>query len=244
MTRSYDPLVGYHPSTRVWVAEDDEELREILGEFLRQSGREIRLFRNGRDVLEAMEKDSFDVLVTDLMMPGAGGIQILREAKKIHPESIVIILTGYASLDTAIEAIRGGAYDYIQKPFKFEEFGIVIRNASEKIILIRENRLLLQRCENSMEEMNRLQESLESHIENMMGLWKRIRKDQKDPEIELILNRVNPGPLDLDWEKKKTETETSSRIEKLRGMKKEGLLDEEEFSALKKVYSKKWKEGS
>ena len=215
MTRDHNPLIEYHSSPRVWVAEDDEELREILGEFLRQSGREIRLFGNGQDALEAVKKDSFDILVTDLMMPGADGIQILREAKKIHPECIVIIMTGYASLDTAIQAIRGGAYDYIQKPFKFEEFGIVIRNASEKITLTRENRLLLQQWKNAMEEVSQLRESWENHLENMMSLWRRIWRDKENPEIELILNQINPGPLDLDSKKKKAEREDIGQIEKL-----------------------------
>jgi FixJ family two-component response regulator len=244
MTRDHSPLIEYHPPTLVWVAEDDEELRNILSEFLRQSGGDIQVFGNGQDVLEAMKKDSFDILVTDLMMPGADGIQILREAKRLHPECIVIIMTGYASLDTAIQAIRGGAYDYIQKPFKFEEFGIVIRNASEKITLIRENRLLLQRWKDAMEEVSQLRESLETHLENMMGLWRRIWRDRKDPEIELILNQINPGPFDFDWKKKKADREAVSQIEKLIGMRKEGVIGDEEFLALEKAFSQKWREGS
>ncbi|MEI9475288.1 MAG: response regulator, partial [Deltaproteobacteria bacterium] len=133
------------PDLRIWIAEDDDEFREVLGNSLAKKRRDIRLFKDGREILEAIPGSNFDILIADLVMPGADGIQTLNEVKRLHPDRIVIIMTGYASIDSAIQAIRGGAYDYIRKPFKLEELEIVIKNASEKIALIRENKYLLQR---------------------------------------------------------------------------------------------------
>ena len=104
-----------------------------------------------------MRKEIFDLIITDLMMPGADGMEVLREAKERNPDSVVILVTGYASLDSALQAIRGGAYDYIRKPFKLDELEIVVKNACEKIMLVRENKGLLRRLKEALEEMKRLE---------------------------------------------------------------------------------------
>jgi FixJ family two-component response regulator len=225
---------------RIWIAEDDDEFREILGSSLAREHRDIRLFKDGREVLEAIPGGDFDILIADLMMPGADGIQALNKVKRVHPDRIVIIMTGYASIDSAIQAIRGGAYDYIRKPFKFEELEIVIKNASERIALIRENHSLLQKLKETVEEMNHMKKVWEEHLSNMVDLYSRVCPDQRISEMELILSQLNPVPPDQDIPKRETSDSALRVLEKLIQLKKEELIDETEFLTFKKMLLKKY----
>ncbi len=223
------------PDLRIWIAEDDDEFREILGNSLAQEHREIRLFKDGREILEAMPGGDFDILIADLVMPGADGIQVLNEVKRFHPDRIVIIMTGYASIDSTIQAVRGGAYDYLRKPFKLEELKIVINNASEKIALIRENKYLLQRLKETVEEMNHMKKVWEEHLSKLAGLYSMVRPDEKISEMELILSQMNPGPPDQDIPRRGFSEKAMPALEKLIQFKKEGLIDEGEFLTFKKM---------
>jgi DNA-binding response OmpR family regulator len=219
----------------IWVAEDDDELREILTGALSREGREVRAFKEGQEVLKAIPNGSFDLLITDLVMPGADGIQILSDVRKSHPERLVIIITGYASIDSAIQAIRGGAYDYLRKPFTLEQLEIIVKNGAEKIFLTRENEYLIRKLKESMEEINRLKAVWEEHVTEMLGIYSKIGPDQRLSEIEFILNQLNPAPPDRDLERRPLPEKTLPALEKLIQFKKEGLLNEEEFSHFKKV---------
>jgi FixJ family two-component response regulator len=225
---------------RIWIAEDDDEFREILGSSLARERRTIRLFKDGREVLEALPEGPFDILIADLRMPGADGIQILNEVKRLHPDRIVIIMTGYASIDSAIQAIRGGAYDYIRKPFKSEELEIVIQNASERIALIRENHSLLQKLKETVEEMNHMKKVWEEHLSNMVDLYARVSPDQRLSEMQLILSQLNPVPPDQDIPKREFSDNALRVLEKLIQFRKEELIDESEFLAFKKMLLKKY----
>ncbi len=131
-------------SVRVLIAEDDRAFRALLAETLQQPGREIRLAANGREALEALQETPYDLLITDIRMPEMGGMELLKEAKRLCPNILVIIITGYASLETAIQALKEGAYDYIRKPFNLEELKVSVENACVRIMLERENRRLLE----------------------------------------------------------------------------------------------------
>ncbi len=224
---------------RIWIAEDDDEFRVILGDALIKQDRMIRLFKNGQEVLEAIQQDSFDILLTDLMMPGMDGIQTLNEVKKVHPESIVIIITGYASLDTAIQAIRGGAYDYIRKPFRLEELEVVIKNACERVSLMKENLHLLKQLKATVDELNRLKEILDGHLSNILDFCVMISDEQRNSEMQLILNQINPGLPDEDPKRKGAPGLKIDHLEKLIQFKKEGFIDQDEFILLKKVLLQK-----
>jgi len=227
---------------RIWIAEDDAELREILGASLAHGQREIRLFEDGQAVLEAVRSSSFDILVTDLFMPGVDGLQLLNEVKRVHPESIVIIMTGYASLDTAIQAIRGGAYDYIRKPFKLEEMEIAITHVCEKIFLVRENKYLLQRLKETMEDLEYLKTRWDEHLTNLMNIYWVISKENKDPEMEIILKQMDPRPPDYEVKKGVSQGKALDRLDRLIQFKREGLINDEEFSSFKKILFEKIKE--
>ena len=104
----------------------------------------VTVCNDGNKAIELCRNEKFDLIITDLMMPGASGLEVLTETRKIDPDSLVVLITGFASLETAVQAIREGAYDYITKPFKLEEIKIIVNNEREKISLIRENRKLIE----------------------------------------------------------------------------------------------------
>jgi two-component system, NtrC family, response regulator PilR len=129
---------------RILVVDDEQSMREFLDIMLKKEGYRVTLASNGEEVLRFIEKEIFDLILMDIRMPRMDGITVLRRVKAISPETIVIMITAYASADTAIKAMKEGAYDYITKPFKVEEIKLIIKNALEKKNLQNENILLKQ----------------------------------------------------------------------------------------------------
>ena len=113
-----------HQSIRSVIVDDDKTIGEILKELVSREHTSVDVFSDGFEAIEFVKRQPVDIVITDLMMPGIGGLEVLRQAKITNPHVVVIIITGHASLETAIEAVREGAYDYIKKPFKLEEMGI------------------------------------------------------------------------------------------------------------------------
>jgi two-component system response regulator PilR (NtrC family) len=130
---------------KILVADDEQSMREFLDIMLKKEGYRVTLAGNGEEVLKLIEKDIFDLVLLDIRMPKMDGIAVLKKIKAAFPETIVIMITAYASTDTAIKAMKEGAYDYITKPFKsIEEIKVIIKNALEKKNLQTENLLLKQ----------------------------------------------------------------------------------------------------
>ena len=129
---------------KILVADDEQSMREFLDIMLKKEGYKVSLASNGEEVAKLVENDLFDLVLLDIRMPKLDGISALRKIKANAPETIVIMITAYASADTAIKAMKEGAYDYITKPFKVEEIKLIIKNALEKKNLQKENVLLKQ----------------------------------------------------------------------------------------------------
>ena len=129
---------------KILVADDEQSMREFLEIMFKREGYHVSLAPNGEEVLKLAEKEIFDLVLLDIRMPRLDGISVLKKLKAISPETIVIMITAYASADTAIKAMKEGAYDYITKPFKVEEIKLIIKNALEKKNLQQENILLKQ----------------------------------------------------------------------------------------------------
>jgi len=129
---------------KILVADDEQSMREFLEIMFKKEGYHVSLAPNGEEVLKLAEKEIFDLVLLDIRMPRLDGISVLKKLKAISPETIVIMITAYASADTAIKAMKEGAYDYITKPFKVEEIKLIIKNALEKKNLQQENILLKQ----------------------------------------------------------------------------------------------------
>src|SRR5882672_9029013 len=128
----------------ILVVDDEEIMREILETLLTREGYDVRLAASGGEGLELARALPFDAAIVDIMMPGINGIETLDELKRIDEDLAVIILTAYASVESAISAMKAGAFDYITKPFKNDEVLVVVRNAMERRRLVHENRNLRQ----------------------------------------------------------------------------------------------------
>jgi two-component system response regulator PilR (NtrC family) len=128
----------------VLVVDDEEVMREILEALLVREGYRVKLASSGEEGLEYARSMPFDAAIVDVMMPGIDGIATLEELKKIDEDLPVVMVTAFASVETAISAMKRGAFDYITKPFKNDEVVIVVRNAVERRQLVAENAALRQ----------------------------------------------------------------------------------------------------
>ncbi|MFZ4646065.1 MAG: sigma-54-dependent transcriptional regulator, partial [Gemmataceae bacterium] len=117
---------------RVLFCDDERALQEIMRVELSRLGHEATVFGDGRTALKALERERFDAAILDLRMPGMSGIEVLEHLKKIAPETEAVVMTGHASMETAIEAVRLGAFDYITKPAKMAEIEAILRKIAEK----------------------------------------------------------------------------------------------------------------
>lgn len=124
---------------RVLVVDDEESFRHMLSVILEKEGYEAETAKDGHEALEKLESGLFDEVLCDIRMPRMDGIQFLKEAKKIHADSTIIMMSAYGTLDTAIEAMKLGAYDYVSKPFKPDEIILTLKKAEERERLRREN---------------------------------------------------------------------------------------------------------
>ena len=129
---------------KILVVDDEQSMREFLEIMLKKEDYKVSLASNGEEVLKLLERDIFDLVLLDVRMPKMDGIAVLKKIKALAPETIVIMITAYASHDTAVKAMKEGAYDYITKPFKIDEIKLIIKNALEKKNLQKENSLLKQ----------------------------------------------------------------------------------------------------
>src|SRR5262249_23606857 len=106
---------------RILVADDERELRDILVGFLRGEGYEVDGFEDGEAALAALRGTPYDLVLTDLRMPRLDGVGLLKEALEIYPDILVIVMTGFATIESAVDAMRLGAYDYLAKPVRIAE---------------------------------------------------------------------------------------------------------------------------
>jgi two-component system, NtrC family, response regulator PilR len=124
---------------RILVVDDEESIREFFEIMLKREGYEVVTAANGVEGLEKLKKSSFDLVISDIQMPEMSGIELLGKVKEADPEMPMVMITAFGSTETAIEAMKLGAHDYVQKPFKLDEVKIIIRNALEKRSLKMEN---------------------------------------------------------------------------------------------------------
>jgi DNA-binding NtrC family response regulator len=133
-----------HTPMEVLIVDDEAEIRELLVEYFRDRGFETSTAADGRAAMTAIERDParYRLIVTDLQMPGADGLAVLKAAKAANPSCYVVIVTGYASLDSAVQAVRHGAYDYLTKPFSMGQIDVVVQRVTDRVALEAENRQL------------------------------------------------------------------------------------------------------
>src|SRR5512135_77539 len=127
---------------RLLIVEDESTLRESLKRVFGREGYDVDSAESCETALRTLEGRSYDVIVTDIILPGMSGIELLKKCGEANSDQIVIVMTAYASLETAVEALRAGAYDYIVKPVIHEEIKRIVRNALRERALRSENVLL------------------------------------------------------------------------------------------------------
>jgi FixJ family two-component response regulator len=210
----------------ILIVDDDKRLLSTLTSLLIEENHRVVPCDNGLDAIRKCRERPFDLVITDLMMPGASGLDVLRETRKVSPSTLVVLVTGFASLESAIEAIREGAYDYLAKPFKLEEIKILIQNASERIRLARENQRLLAELQEAYAQLQTVKE--------IMGIGKGSPVEAatgEGPAQTFIAgsmlplyyqdNRGGQGPMFV------------ADLERLSVLKEKGFLTEEEFNLCK-----------
>ena len=123
---------------RILVVDDDELLADNLVEYLTTLGYQATSAYGGHEALNRFEQGDFQLVVTDLMMPGMGGLELLEKVKALDKRVIVLVITGYGTIESAVDAIKKGAYDFVPKPFKMDELEVIITRALEKHTLLRQ----------------------------------------------------------------------------------------------------------
>jgi two-component system response regulator PilR (NtrC family) len=176
------------PDTRVLVVDDERSMRELLAIMLKQAGHEVVVADGGEAAIQALETTTFDLVITDLRMRRVDGLAVLRAAKEHSPQTVVLVVTAFASTETAVEAMKLGAYDYLTKPFKLDEIKLTIANALERKRLQDENRALKRQL--------RRERSFENFIgksRQMLDIFDTIRKAAESVSTVLVTGESGTG---------------------------------------------------
>jgi len=175
--------------SNILVVDDDAVTRDLLQEVLQEEGYKVVTSGSGEEALEIGKQELFDVIISD-MRPGSNlsGLDVLRAYKSIQPESEVILITAFGSMETAIEAVKAGAFDYLSKPFKIEEVLLQVTRALNNRSLIRENRSLRQQIESQVQLA-----SLVGRSPAMLEVYKKIAMVSDSRSTVLIYGESGTG---------------------------------------------------
>ena len=135
----------------ILIIEDERNMREVLSMLLEGEGYSVSSASDGAEGIEMLGRDIYDLVITDIKMPGANGFEVLKRAQGISPDTLVIMITAFGTIESGIEAMKLGAYDYIHKPFKIDEIRIIVRNAMDKLRLSTEVAVLREKVRSSLE---------------------------------------------------------------------------------------------
>ena len=137
-----DTLMEADGYVRILVVDDEEIIRNLLYDVLSNTGYKVKTAKDGQEAISQIEKEPFEIVITDFKMPGMNGIELLQHILKINPDICVLIITAYSAVESAVSAMKLGAYDYICKPFELEEMKVVIEKAVERQRLLRVSRMV------------------------------------------------------------------------------------------------------
>ena len=175
-------------TAKLLVVDDERSMRELLSIVLRREGYDVTLAENGRAAIEHLESGRFDLLISDIKMPDMTGVDVLRAAKRLDPDILGIMITAFASADTAIEAMRLGAHDYLSKPFDVDELKMKVRNALEQRQLRQEN-VLLKRALGSTHQFA----NIVGRSDKMLAIFKLIEQIAKTDSTVLVTGESGTG---------------------------------------------------
>jgi CheY-like chemotaxis protein len=220
-------------SVRVLVADDDEIFLEILAETVEEAGAAVELAPDGMAALERISAGDFDILISDLNMPRMDGLTLLKQVRALYPHILTILITGFGSLESAIQALRLGAYDYIQKPFMVEQVGVTIRNAVDRVKAYKETADLLKEKTDllvEIENLNRRICSLEG--KRYPGIYDSSGNRLDGPALaalsgfrpDAFLGKPQGNP-----------NRAITALEALKGLKRDGIISDSELNKLKQL---------
>lgn len=175
---------------KILVVDDEPSMLEFLKIMLKKEGYGVDCTTSGKEAIEFCEELSYDMVITDIKMPQVTGLDVLHRIKEIAPETVIILITAYATMETAIEAMKEGAYDYITKPFKVDEIKSIIKNALESKKQYRENTLLPGEFDNSYKFGSI---SLVGKSKEMMKVYNLIQKVSQTKSNVLIYGESGTG---------------------------------------------------
>ena len=202
------------PPYRLLLVDDDPVLLEILSDVLRNEGFNVTIANSGEGAEHLLKNATppFELVLTDLVMPGKSGMDVLQTALKINPSCTVLILSGFATVREATEAMDLGAYGVATKPLHLDQFRNTLRRIMERIELIHERDNLRTRVK-----------QLQTRIEEL---------ETTQSRMEMLANRINPVA--------DTSSEALGDLERLAGLKARGMLTEKQFEEGKKALLAKW----
>ena len=157
---------------QILIVEDEKSMREVLKILLAGEGYDVTAAADSVDGMNLLNRDIFDMVITDIKMPKINGFEILKKVREISPDTLVIMITAFGTTESAIEAMQLGAYDYIHKPFKIDEIRVVVKKALEKRKL--------------REEVSILREKIKTTYELGHIFW----KSQKMQELLNVMPRI------------------------------------------------------
>lgn len=192
---------------RAAVIDDEGEVLDLIEQILREEGLSVSRFTRAEDLLDNLPEESFDVIISDLILPGLSGLELLDMLHSMNVDTPFVLITGYASLDTAIQAVNRGAFHYIKKPFTIDEIRLVVDR-------LRQRQNLLDEVLSLKEQVSRLQALLDGKAKEAAS--------ETPPEIPRMAS--NAG-YDIN--------KLADTIKHLGSLRAEGIISDEEFGEYK-----------
>ncbi len=172
----------------ILIVDDEESVRDSLYNWFIEDGYYVECAENAKKALTILQSDSFDIILADIKMPGMDGLEMLKRIKSLKSDAIVIIMTAFATVDTAVQALKDGAFDYVTKPFDPDDLSHLIRNASKQISLIEENEILKDKVV-SLENV----EDMVGHSEAMQEVFRQIESVAQSTAPVIITGESGTG---------------------------------------------------
>jgi len=175
-------------SVNILVVDDEEIVRDSLSSWLEEDGYSVEAVESGKKALERIPEKEWDLMLVDLKMPGMDGIQLMDEVRKTNPDMLIIIMTAYATVDTAVKAMKKGAYDYFVKPFNPDDISLTIRKIVDHHKLVQENQFLRK----ELKKQYKLRDMI-SKNEKMLEIFDLARTVAKSSSTVLIQGESGTG---------------------------------------------------
>ncbi|PIE33536.1 DNA-binding response regulator [candidate division KSB3 bacterium] len=175
-------------SGKILVVDDEGIQRDIVRDILQDQGHEVVALGSGDEALEYIKNSTVDVVLTDLRMPGMDGVELLQHIKAFDPEIVVVVITAYGSFESAVEAVKKGAYDYLAKPLEKEQLTLVVTRALNRKFLADENRSLRQELQERYEFHNII-----GYSQKMQAVFKMIEKVAPSESTVIIYGESGTG---------------------------------------------------